>query len=119
MKQGFSREAMEPWAPLLRDLLSAGGRLLQLRGEEAMDIVNKNRNGSLKIAAKKLKERYETWRKELVTVVRVMLSHVHIKKRYYDTAVNAKEPAAWLQELMDMMSAGDVEVVKPNWANMI
>ena len=40
-------------------------------------------------------------------MLRVMMSHVHMKGRYYAQAANAKPPPPWLKGLVDIASAED------------
>ena len=62
------------------------------RATKAIDLINDNMRGAVRMTTKKNNERYETWRKEIVNVLRIMLNHVALKRRYYEKATNAKEP---------------------------
>ena len=108
-KQGFSAKAMEKFSPLLESLMKCGGKLLQTTGESSIDILNNNKKKMHQGRVPKKSERFDMWKKEFVTVMRIMMSHVATKGRAYKKSANPRAVEPWLQKLFDLCDDGAAE----------
>lgn len=108
-KLGFSMSGVEPWAPLLKALLKIGDKFLQSSGEKALDIMDDRLKGAFKAGVRRQGERYDMWRKEVVLVLRIMISHVTIRKRTYDRSYSPKRVPPWLLDLLAALGDGTAD----------
>lgn len=87
-KQGYDEKMMKPFQALLEDLV-VKERMVQSIGEAALDKVDSDRNGAWKALVRKTREKWESWRKETILVIRIMRAHIFMKHSQYEKSKKA------------------------------
>ena len=99
-KKGIDLGGMGPYVGLLKDMIRLG-QINQTTAENAFNEVNLKMNDSIKVAVKRNKERWEGWRKDVCICIRVMITHLVLKKRQRTSSQSPRAlPEQWQDDLL-------------------